>query len=155
FKFDNENLAEYKGYCNSINIPKRKNKVNELCTRVLKYLKRTYAISNYENSDYDVCMILNYWTYNRLNEIYGSKDTSSIYRAFAQIQNIWNDYNDDELKDAPYTKCKPYFDIYKEQDWEKRKELCEYCLDYKTAYTLAGNGKDNYCQKYYKYFEKK
>ncbi|KMZ82069.1 hypothetical protein PVIIG_06138 [Plasmodium vivax India VII] len=155
FKFDNENLAEYKGYCNSINIPKRKNTVNELCTRVLKYLKTTYAISNYENSDYDVCMILNYWTYKRLNEIFGSEDTSNIFQAFGQIQGIWNDYNDNELKGATYVKCKPHFEIHSERDWVKRKELCEYCLDYNTIYKLADHFDGIYCKKYYEYFEKK
>ncbi|EDL43209.1 variable surface protein Vir4, putative [Plasmodium vivax] len=155
FKFDNENLAEYKEDCSSIELSPKNDKVIELCKRVLRYLKTTYAISDHKNSDYDVCMLLNYWTYNRLNEIFGSKDTKSIYRAFAQIQLIWNTYNEIKLKGVTYPKCEPYFEIHSERDWEKRKEFCEYCLDYKTAHTLAGDFKDNYCQKYYEYFEKK
>ncbi|KMZ94882.1 variable surface protein Vir4 [Plasmodium vivax Mauritania I] len=155
FKHDTENLAEYKEDCSSIKLLPKNDKVIELCTRVLRYLKTTYAWSNHENPDYDVCMLLNYWTYYRLNEIFGSEDTNSIYPAFAQIQRIWNTYNEKKIKEVPYPKCQPHFEIHKELDWEKRKEFCEYCLDYKTAYGLAQNYEGKYCQKYYEYFEKK
>ncbi|CAI7718607.1 Plasmodium vivax Vir protein, putative [Plasmodium vivax] len=155
FQHDTTNLTEYNKNCSSISIPQNNPKVKDLCKRVLRYLKTIYAISNHEKSDYDVCMILNYWTYYKLNKIYGSSDTSNIIQAFGQIQKIWNDYNAIELKDATYVKCEPHFEIHRERDWEKRKEFCEYCLDYKTAHTLAGDFKDNYCQKYYEYFEKK
>ncbi|KNA01345.1 variable surface protein Vir4 [Plasmodium vivax North Korean] len=154
FKFDNEKLTEYKGNCSSIKLSHKKKRVIELCTRVLKYLKTTYAASNHEKSDYDVCMLLNYWTYKRLNEIFGSEDTSNIFQAFGQIQGIWNDYNDNELKGATYVKCKPHFEIHSERDWVKRKELCEYCLDYNTIYKLADHFDGIYCKKYYDYFEK-
>ncbi|SBT55648.1 PIR Superfamily Protein [Plasmodium ovale wallikeri] len=113
-------------------------------------------LSNYNNkTEYDVCILLNYWIYDELKEIFGADNISNKFNlAFSSIQYIW-DYPNAKLKNTPYyNKCKPNFDIFKPDDWERRRELYEYYVDYETIFSTAKSF-DNVCKEMYKKIQEK
>ncbi|SBT57130.1 PIR Superfamily Protein [Plasmodium ovale wallikeri] len=74
--------------------------------------------------------------------------------AYGTIQGIWNNLVLDSSQRSYYNKCRPLFDMLKHNDWEKRKELYDYYVNYKTAYQIANNYEDK-CKEYYSYIEGK
>ncbi|SBS93731.1 PIR Superfamily Protein [Plasmodium ovale curtisi] len=105
------------------------------------------------NSGYDISLLLNYWLYKELSGIYGANNTSIICIAFSALQYIWG-YPNNVPKNASYhQKCKPELSIVNHQDWDKRKELYDYYVDYDTLFPMA-KIYDNEC-KYYKKIEAK
>ncbi|KMZ88911.1 hypothetical protein PVBG_05840 [Plasmodium vivax Brazil I] len=126
-----DNIEDFKIYfdkCESLpNLPKRKS-LKIRCAKLLKYLK-TNKFSKKEDNEYDTCILLNYWLYNRLNVILQSDDSSNIYRAFGEIGNIWSSFIEDNLNDVEKETCKHMHNIVNHYDWRKRKGLYDYCVN--------------------------
>ncbi|SCO66331.1 VIR protein [Plasmodium vivax] len=153
-KHDTADLTKYRNECSSLSYPFNKNKnVIKLCEQVLKYLKTNDSTLNNQANDYDLCKLLNYWVYNRLFEILGSNENSYVYIAFGQLSRIWTTFVDVNLKKNNLNTCRPMNEIVNHFNWEKRKELYDYQVNYASLRKLV-DYYDVKCIKYYDYIEK-
>ncbi|GAB69851.1 CYIR protein [Plasmodium cynomolgi strain B] len=120
-------FSEYAEKCKPTNVSNWRNGVKDTCAKLLYYLK-TNEILYIPDAEYDMCPLLNYWVYSQLNKIY-SDDSKYIILTYSDIVLIWNSFIQDDLKHLENKICKPISNIgiY---DWEKRKELYEYYVDY-------------------------
>ncbi|SBT59127.1 PIR Superfamily Protein [Plasmodium ovale wallikeri] len=97
-------------------------------------------------------MLLNYWIYDKLNNILGDKGIADV--AFGSLQLPWN-YTMNNRSNITYSnKCKDNFEILNHVDWKKRKELYDYYVDVETLVSTANNFVDQ-CKYYYEYIDKK
>ncbi|CAG9480120.1 unnamed protein product [Plasmodium vivax] len=150
---DEKNLKDYYSECELLLSGKQHFKNKRLCQKLLRYLKSSNTISDKNDSAYDECLLLNYWIYGKLAQLYGYKYTK-VNPAFGELNFIWNDLIENESKLHYFNKCKPDFDIPKQDDWDKRKELYDYCVNYETLSGTANNFKDS-CKNIYRYIKGK
>ncbi|CAG9485334.1 unnamed protein product [Plasmodium vivax] len=127
-----DGLREFKvyiPYCNSLNSLPKHQSLKITCAKILKYLK-TNKFSKKEDNEYDTCILLNYWLYNRLNVILQSDNFYNIYRAFGDIGYIWSNFIANNLEDVENETCEHVSNIVSHLDWRKEKELYDYCVNY-------------------------
>ncbi|EDL42638.1 variable surface protein Vir4, putative [Plasmodium vivax] len=148
-----EDLNEYYLYCTSLGRLSSKIKHSNLkilCEQLVKYLISTYIILNKEKLKYDPCILLNYWVYNRLVNIFGTDDISVINPSWSDLVLIWNDIVYKPSYEFKNNKCVPDDSIVTQNDWRKRKRLYEYCVNYDTIKkTIPNFGKA--CPEYWSY----
>ncbi|SCA59714.1 Plasmodium vivax Vir protein, putative [Plasmodium vivax] len=148
----------YDEYCGTAQEPLQNNRlVRNICATILNYLETIYSKSEHQNDAYDTCKLLNYWVYNRLNIVlhsYISNNPNYVNLAHAAIVGKWNDFNDLKLQKPKNKTCEPIGNIVAYRDWEKRKELYEYYVDYSTIKPNL-NFYPQICNKFYKYVESK
>ncbi|SBS82459.1 PIR Superfamily Protein [Plasmodium ovale curtisi] len=149
---DYPDLSEYNGKCDNIFVPdNEKDKVKIICKKFLRYLEKS-PLWNVPNTKYDVCMLLNFWVYDKLIHIFDDKDKADI--AFANFQTLFQNNMVNQATKSPSKKCTDKFDILKKNDWEKRKGLYDYYIDYSTIEpTIQFYVKE--CKGYYEYIEGK
>ncbi|KMZ95205.1 hypothetical protein PVMG_05123 [Plasmodium vivax Mauritania I] len=149
-----QNFSEYKGKCESLltGNPGGKTVINT-CSKLLYYLKIS-TIPNKGKDKYDVCPLLNYWVYSKLSMILKLYGSSDIELTFAKFVKIWNNFIEDELKELKNEACKPISNIVAYNDWEKRKELYEYYVNY-DALSDTVKTFPNKCEEFYQYVEGK
>ncbi|SBT84591.1 PIR protein [Plasmodium ovale] len=147
-------LSNYSQQCDTDSVHLHKNEAKQICEKILRYLDK-YASSIDDKTEYDVCILLNYWIYDELADIFGAQYISDKFDfAFSSLQYIWNYPNAELKKTSYYNKCKPNFDIFKPVDWKERRKLYEYYVDYKTIFDTA-KSYDKTCMVYYKKIEEK
>ncbi|SBT54314.1 PIR Superfamily Protein [Plasmodium ovale wallikeri] len=153
-KTDYNDLSNYSQQCDTDSVHLHKNEAKQICEKILRYLHKHTTLID-DKTEYDVCILLNYWIYDELTNIFGDEYILDKFDfAFSSLQYIWN-YPNAELKNTPYyNKCKPNFDIFKPDDWKRRRELYEYYVDYKTMISTAKSF-DNVCKAIYKKIEEK
>ncbi|SBT59420.1 PIR Superfamily Protein [Plasmodium ovale wallikeri] len=109
---------------------------------------------------YDVCMLLNYWVYDKLTNIFVDKEKTNI--AFGNFQTLFRKNIENPRSKSRNKNCTHKFDILNKEDWDKRKELYDYYIDYdtnkSTIYLYEGKCKENYeyiegKKQLYEYFE--
>ncbi|GAB69848.1 CYIR protein [Plasmodium cynomolgi strain B] len=145
---DFSNIHSYYPICNSELESKKKSDMIPICKKYLRFLDKSEFWGSTRN-EYDVSLLLNYWLYDKLNDLFGAINTIEIEIGFGALQYIWA-YNEKNQTHKPYyQKLKPNINIFKEPDWEKRKQLYEYYVDFDTLFKYAIIY-DNYCEKYYK-----
>ncbi|SBS91057.1 PIR Superfamily Protein [Plasmodium ovale curtisi] len=152
---EHTDLSNYNSQCDTLILSeKNKSEVKEICKKYLRYLDKNIAVWNSVQSGYDVCILLNYWIYDKLTDLFGADETLNVNNAFSSFQLLWN-YSAGFPKTIPHSeKCKPNFDLFKHADWKKRKELYDYYVNYDMAYNTA-NAFDEKCKAYYEYIEGK
>ncbi|KMZ96113.1 hypothetical protein PVNG_05881 [Plasmodium vivax North Korean] len=123
-----------------------------LCAQLVKYLKTTYTTLNKGDLKYDDCILLNYWIYSRLVNILGTEDKTVIAPILGELIRIWNSIVANPLYTSPYNKCMPDSIIPTQNDWRKRKELYDYCVNYDTIKNTLPYF-DHMCPKYWNYVE--
>ncbi|KNA01595.1 hypothetical protein PVNG_06376, partial [Plasmodium vivax North Korean] len=144
-------LHKYSNHCNKIKVKYGIGHVKNLCKKVLKYLEQS-TIWKENSTGYDECKLLNYWIYDKLASYYGNTDDMKI--AFSALQLIWGYLVIDSSKNSYFNKCKPLFDeLLNYDDWEKRKELYDYCINYDLI-SLTCPYFDEKCVEYCQYIEK-
>ncbi|SBT53081.1 PIR Superfamily Protein [Plasmodium ovale wallikeri] len=150
-----DDLSNYEQQCDTLILSeKKKNEVKEICKKYLRYLDKNKTAWNVVNPKYDVCILLNYWIYYKLAYHFGLNNTEDINKAFSSFQYLWS-YSMSPLNIKLYSeKCKPNFELVKHNDWQKRKELYDYCVNYDSIKLTVEYYKLE-CQKYYKYIEEK
>ncbi|CAG9482914.1 unnamed protein product [Plasmodium vivax] len=153
---DVENFSEYNEYCESLAHNPRGNAIKNICIKLLNYLK-TNKISNKPNDQYNVCTLLNYWVYDRLNLVlYSNNSDNSNYinRKFGEIVGIWNSFFIEKLKKPDDKTCVPDSRIVVYNDWKKRQQLYEYYVDY---YPIKQSLEPypQLCKEFYQYVESK
>ncbi|SCA60101.1 VIR protein [Plasmodium vivax] len=145
----------YDEYCGSRNNPIGDSKdVRIICATLLNYLESKYSASDHTGDTYDVCKLLNYWVYKRLNTVLYSKVSRYIDRVHGYIVLKWNSFNEDKLEKLHKPICKPIDNIVAYDNWEKIKELYEYYVDY----SIINKNLEFYpqlCEKFYKYVKSK
>ncbi|SBT84254.1 PIR protein [Plasmodium ovale] len=147
-------LSKYNQQCDRLILSaKNKNNIKEVCKKYLRYLEKYSTVWNDENPKYDVCILLNYWIYDKLAYYFGAHNADDINNAFSSFQLLLN-YPMDSLNTISYPeKCKPNFELVNHHDWQKRKELYEYYVNYDVLHSMA-KIYDDHC-KYYKQIEDK
>ncbi|SBS92514.1 PIR Superfamily Protein, partial [Plasmodium ovale curtisi] len=147
-----EDLSNYSQKCEKIILKIDNDEARTICKKFLSHLENS-TVWVFENLHYDVCLLLNYWIYERLNNIYSDKEATDI--AFSNFQ-LMSDYPTQYIrKNISFNKkCKYKIDVHAHKDWNKRKEFYDYCVDYDT---LNGSitSYANKCNDFYEYIEKK
>ncbi|CAG9483630.1 unnamed protein product [Plasmodium vivax] len=151
--YDIDNLNDYNKECDKLNEPYNTPGVKKICKQVLKFLKTKAFRLDHEDSVRDDCVLLNYWIYEKLYKYYSPTDSTKVPHAFGSLLPKWYELVQDESNESYYKKCKPSTTIVTEDNWQERKELYEYCVDYKTVRGYADYF--DKCKEYYPYFQKK
>ncbi|VVA00271.1 PIR protein [Plasmodium vivax] len=141
-------------YCKSLQNLKRGGQVFRICTVLLNFLKIKYSNAGKQDDEYDVCGLLNYWVYSRLQTIYGDNDDSKIFEAFGKLQGIWSDFIYNELRKINPNVCEHISNIAVQYDWQKRQELLNYCVDVNNLIRTPNINPES-CNKYYEYIKSK
>ncbi|KMZ96040.1 hypothetical protein PVNG_05978 [Plasmodium vivax North Korean] len=128
--FNDKDLPSFHSECESLYREKRFFKYKRLCSILLRFLKESSSRADNESSAYNKCILFNYWMYDELSKKYIERERYKLVPALIEILAIWNDLVEDEGKSDYYNKCKPDFDITKEDDWWQRKKLYDYCVNY-------------------------
>ncbi|VUZ93660.1 PIR protein [Plasmodium vivax] len=145
---DYSDLSNYNKMCYKKLDRTDNEEVKEICKKSLRFIEKS-ALWRTPSASYDICLQVNYWIYDKLINILGSDDIDNIEIAFGGFQlagdNIMN-----TVKYISYNnRCNPNFNIFKENDWENKKKLYEYYVDYDTLFGSASAIHD-VCKDYYK-----
>ncbi|SBT73984.1 PIR protein [Plasmodium ovale] len=147
-------LSKYSKQCDINIVDKNIDDIKNICKRILRYLENNRLLID-NKTQYDVCVLLNYWIHDALTEIFGPANTSdNITSAFYILDQMWKHPNEHLKRTNYYNKCQPNFDIFKNDDWKKRKELYEYYVDYSTLHGTAKSYIPQ-CETYYNKIEEK
>ncbi|SBS94626.1 PIR Superfamily Protein [Plasmodium ovale curtisi] len=80
-------LSNYTRQCEKLIVKKDNDEMKTVFKRFLRHLEES-SVWNFINHEYDICLLLNYWIYDNLNNIFGAKYNSDI--AFANFQYVWS-----------------------------------------------------------------
>ncbi|VUZ99774.1 PIR protein [Plasmodium vivax] len=148
-----EDLDIYNQICNDITVNYReKEGMKLICRKYLRFLETSKSWGE-RVSGYDVSLLLNYWLYDKLTQIYRDTRSHLIYAGFSALQLIWSKFNPSRTEEEYYKKCKPKLDMVDHTDWKKRKELYDYCINYDLISPTCSFFEDQ-CLKYCEYIEK-
>ncbi|GAB69673.1 CYIR protein [Plasmodium cynomolgi strain B] len=141
---ESEDLHYYNEKCNNITVKKHKDQMIPICTKYLRFLDKSKSWG-YVNSRYDISLLLNYWIYEKLTEIYGDNSSDDIMLGFVDLQMKWGyfDYNR-KTYDPYYKNCQPDLDKVNHVDWKHRKKLYDYYVDHDYVINMAASF-DNEC----------
>ncbi|CAI7718363.1 Plasmodium vivax Vir protein, putative [Plasmodium vivax] len=147
-------LEIYDHKCKDIIVNKKtgKEEMILICKKYLRFLDKSKSWRDVVFG-YDISLLLNYWLYEKIIGIYGSDNDELIKQGFSALQQIWDIFDSSRSEESYYKKCKPNLKIVNHTDWDKRKELYDYCVDCDTLYPMA-IAFDKGC-KYYKIIEQK
>ncbi|SCA83473.1 Plasmodium vivax Vir protein, putative [Plasmodium vivax] len=148
-------LDKYESDCDLICSKKKFFKRKRLCKILLRYLETPRIWSQTDDTAYDDCILLNYWMYSELSQKYTKNNFNNLVSEFGELNLVWNDLIGDISKKSYNHTCKPDFDILNQDDWEKRKELYDYCVNYETLSGTANNYNEQTCKNIYKYIKGK
>ncbi|KMZ77136.1 hypothetical protein PVIIG_05346 [Plasmodium vivax India VII] len=146
---ESENLHNYYEKCNEIIVKEPKDKMILICKKYHRFLDK-YLTWSKLNSKFDVSLLLSYWLLENLIKIYADRNSNAVIVGFSALQGIWADFFDyRKIKETHIKNCKPERDIVNHEDWEKRKKLYEYYVDY---YSLFESAKvhNTFCEQYYR-----
>ncbi|SBT57933.1 PIR Superfamily Protein [Plasmodium ovale wallikeri] len=73
----------------------------KICEKYLRYLEDC-EVMNKQCFGYDVFILFNYWLYDELTNIYGSKNYSNISLGFANLQYLWSYENYSKINESNY-----------------------------------------------------
>ncbi|SBS92983.1 PIR Superfamily Protein [Plasmodium ovale curtisi] len=120
---DFSDLSKFDRHCNNIYVHDHKDQMIGICKKFLRYLENCKYWYD-EKSRYDVSILLNYWLYEKLTDIYVSDNTDKISTGFSTLQFVWG-YFDYYRKDEPYyLKRKPNLEIDKKSLYEYFEKEC-------------------------------
>ncbi|KMZ77366.1 hypothetical protein PVIIG_05761, partial [Plasmodium vivax India VII] len=125
-----KDLDNYTDKCNKLCRKNNFFKSKRLCSIILRFLEGTNRTSDKKDSDYDDCILFNYWIYDGLSRKFNYNYNIKVYHEFAEIQRVWNELIQDASQITYFDKCKPDNSIVNQQDWKQRKELYDYCVNY-------------------------
>ncbi|EDL42785.1 variable surface protein Vir32, truncated, putative, partial [Plasmodium vivax] len=143
-----EDLNDYNKECNKIWVKEHKGQMILICEKYLRFLNKSESWSGMF-SFYDVSLLLNYWIYDKLTQIYGDTNTDDINIGFGALQGKWGLFEPNRRDKSYYKKCKPDHTKVNHEDWKNRKKLYDYYVDYDTLF-LGARAIDVLCKKYYK-----
>ncbi|GAB69511.1 CYIR protein [Plasmodium cynomolgi strain B] len=145
---DSQDLQNYDDKCNGIVVREAKDHMKQLCKKYLRFLDTSISWGRI-NSGYYVSLLLNYWIYDKLRAIYRDTINYEINIGFSALQLIWSTFDKSRSEESYYKKCAPDWKMVDHADWEKRKKLYDYYVDYNDLVSLARNY-DKECKYYNK-----
>ncbi|GAB69890.1 CYIR protein, partial [Plasmodium cynomolgi strain B] len=127
---EHEDLSNYSNHCDIKTWGKKnEHQLKEICKKFVRYLETSMEL-NFVDPAYDVCILLNYWLYDKLTKIFpGENNSEYIRKAFGSLQLVWHNLYYYSGK-SNHNKCNPNFKTVNHQDWDKRKKLYDYYVDY-------------------------
>ncbi|CAG9480092.1 unnamed protein product [Plasmodium vivax] len=145
---ESDDLQDYDKSCSIIKVNKKAIEMKPICKKYLRFLDKSKLWGDVE-SGYDVSLLLNYWLYEKLIDIYGDKSNHDIMLGFTDLQMKWgySKYNRDG--EPYYQKCMPDPSKVNYDDWKNRKKLYDYYVDYNELVYMAQNH-DRDCKYYQK-----
>ncbi|CAI7718681.1 PIR protein [Plasmodium vivax] len=153
----NMGTADSKKYyriCNDIKVKeKHKDEMIPICRKYLRFLDTSKTWDS-PFKEFDISILLNYWLYDKLKHIYRDAINDDIGIGFAALQSIWDTFDSKRREQSYYKKCKPELILVNHTDWEKRKKLYDYCVDYKELSYWATTDHYDKC-KYYQQIKEK
>ncbi|VVA00348.1 PIR protein, partial [Plasmodium vivax] len=151
----NENdLNSFKKECESLYSENKRFKNIRLCSILLWFLQNSKTRTENKNFAYDECLLFNYWIYGELARKYNYNYSAKVFPAFAELQQIWNSLIEEPKKNYYYDKCNPDSSIVNQYDWDQRKELYDYCVNYELLKPQFEPYKKN-CKQHYAYIKSK
>ncbi|SBT59136.1 PIR Superfamily Protein [Plasmodium ovale wallikeri] len=123
-------LSKYQAECKNINVRSLHEQMAKFCEKYLSYLESCEALNN-KNFCYDVSKLMNYWLYDEITNIYGNENTTEIGIAFGALQFILGYPKYNPKLSSLIEKCKPNLKMVNHHDWKNRKDLYDYCINYK------------------------
>ncbi|EDL42818.1 variable surface protein Vir4/32-like [Plasmodium vivax] len=149
-----EYLHDYNPICNYINVHNQeKEEMKLICKKYLRFLNTSKSWGE-ANSSYNVSLLLNYWLYDKLTQIYRDTRSNLIYVGFGALQLIWSRFKPSRSEEEYYKKCKPELDMVNHTDWKNRKDLYDYCINSELI-SLTCPFYGDKCLEYCDYIEKK
>ncbi|SBT00227.1 PIR Superfamily Protein [Plasmodium ovale curtisi] len=89
--------------CDTVSWGKKEDEVKGVCKKYQRCLEKS-TVLNVVNPKYDVYMLLSYWIYDKLTEIFGNPNNSDIINyAFSNFQYIW-EYTVNTSQNKTYNK---------------------------------------------------
>ncbi|KMZ95108.1 hypothetical protein PVMG_05980 [Plasmodium vivax Mauritania I] len=131
-------LKNYEQNCKEIIVQNHEDEMKLICKKYLRFLDTSKAWSPLF-SVYDVSLLINYWLYDKITHIYGTTQNDVIGIAFTALQRVWDLFPYRPNYDPYYHKCKPEPKIVNHEDWENRKKLYDYYVDYGYLFSMAQN----------------
>ncbi|KMZ77372.1 hypothetical protein PVIIG_05767 [Plasmodium vivax India VII] len=127
---EHKDLQNYHHKCKDI-IVNQKGRENMIliCKKYLRFLDKSKSWRNVDTG-YNISLLLNYWLYEKLIGIYGPNNDELIRQGFSALQQKWDTFDSSIIHESYYEKCKPNLKMVNNTDWDKRKELYDYCVDY-------------------------
>ncbi|VUZ99959.1 PIR protein [Plasmodium vivax] len=115
-----------------------------------KYLRFLYTSNEWSKlfSEFDISLLLNYWLYDKVTQIFNAKNTDKINFAFSDLQMVWSNFNNNRIEKTYYDKCRPEPKLVNHEDWENRKKLYDFYVDFNTLFR-TGTIYDDVCDEYY------
>ncbi|SCA59655.1 Plasmodium vivax Vir protein, putative [Plasmodium vivax] len=110
-----------------------------ICVKYLRFLDDSELWSD-SSFEYDVSILLNYWLYDKIAAIYGITDIATISIDFSALQMVWDHFMESRKRKPYNEKFKPNTDIFYEEDWEKRRKLYEYYVNYDELFGIDMEG---------------
>ncbi|KNA01699.1 hypothetical protein PVNG_04725 [Plasmodium vivax North Korean] len=143
-------IPRYSSDCNTLSAPYKDNhEIKRLCAKVVKYITSKPSILNEEHLKDHHCNLFNYWIYEQLVSGYdnNSIEPALVFGDFLLALSMLKYYPNNNI-------CKLDCSIATIKDRKERKELYEYCIDYKTILNKSQIGTDK-CNKYCTYVKNK
>ncbi|GAB69805.1 CYIR protein, partial [Plasmodium cynomolgi strain B] len=99
-------------------------------------------------TQFDVSLLLNYWLYDKVTHIYRDTENYEINIAFSALQLIWSTFDSTRSEELYYKKCWPDLGKVHHEDWEYRKKLYDFYVDFDKLFGI-GSTYDSLCKEYY------
>ncbi|CAG9481994.1 unnamed protein product [Plasmodium vivax] len=138
-----EKLKDYTSECNELTDREQYISFKTPCSKVLKYLE-----TRYDKSD-DNCNLLNFWIYGQLVNRITTKNRTLFSPTLKKLNDILNRFISQKN-----INCKHDKDINRHNDWEIRKKLYDYCVDYEHIKKMHDINLIK-CENFYMYIKEK
>ncbi|KMZ94919.1 hypothetical protein PVMG_05530 [Plasmodium vivax Mauritania I] len=143
-----QDLNNYNEKCSKIIVRKEKETMIPICKKYLRFLD-TSEIWRRQFTRFDFSLLLSYWLFEKLIKIYHHRNSIQIALGFSDLQAVWADFfNYSRLEETHIKNCKPEHKLVDHEDWENRKKLYDYYVDYDYLFSMAQSYHDK-CD-YYK-----
>ncbi|KMZ76850.1 hypothetical protein PVIIG_05676 [Plasmodium vivax India VII] len=147
-----EDLHNYDPICNQINVKKHKDEMKLICKKYVRFLYTSKTWKSPFNG-FDISILLNFWLYDKLKHIYRDAINNEIDVGFSALQLICDKLANSRSEGSYYKKYSPDWDMVNHTDWEYRKKLYDYSVDYQEL-SFRAKHHDDKC-KYYKQIQEK
>ncbi|KMZ96162.1 hypothetical protein PVNG_05808 [Plasmodium vivax North Korean] len=147
-------LANYVDECNTLCSKNKSFTDIKLCTILLRFLKDNIRTSYKIESAYNDCILFNYWIYGELEKKYKKHFKTKLVPIYAELQRMWYSLIEQSSNESYYENCKPDNSLIYQDDWTKRRDLYDYCVNYELLKPQFEPYKQ-YCKHHYTYIKSK
>ncbi|KMZ90581.1 hypothetical protein PVMG_05728 [Plasmodium vivax Mauritania I] len=151
FKKYSNNINQYYEVCKSRDYPHNTDSnILNICGKLVSHLKTNYENLNDCDLKHHHCNFLSLWIYEQLVEKFKG-DSSTIIRIYGGFKLILSDiFNGCSEPEA--SECLRDVHLLTSNNWKKRKDLYDYCVDYDEIIKKSPSSYDE-CKTYEKYLK--